>query len=114
MIIIGILAAIAIPTFLAQRDNARQGAMESDIRNLAAQATSCSASANGSYATCDRAALQAAPYNFTGTDRVTCVVPAGTLTASRWAGSCSHTDLPAAQSASFDTNGTGRVETNGY
>lgn len=35
VIIIGILAAIAIPTFLAQRDRARYSAVESDLRNAA-------------------------------------------------------------------------------
>ena len=94
IIIIGILAAIAIPTFLAQRENARQAAIESDMRNLA----------------------EGAPYNFVGTNRVTCVVPAATLTANRWAGSCTHADLPAGQSATFDTQGAnaGRVTPVGY
>ena len=35
VIIIGILAAIAIPTFLSQRDRARYSAVESDLRNAA-------------------------------------------------------------------------------
>ena len=35
VIIIGILAAIAIPTFLAQRDKADQAACKSDVRNAA-------------------------------------------------------------------------------
>lgn len=35
MIIIGILAAIAIPAFLNQRVNARDSAAKSDLRNLA-------------------------------------------------------------------------------
>ena len=56
VIIIGILAAIAIPTFLAQRDAARVATVESDVRNMAAAATSCSADNDGSYATCNRAA----------------------------------------------------------
>lgn len=33
VIIIGILAAIAIPVFLNQRENAEQAAVESDVRN---------------------------------------------------------------------------------
>jgi type IV pilus assembly protein PilA len=40
VIIIGILAAIAIPVFLAQRENAQQASCESDTRNAAAAATS--------------------------------------------------------------------------
>jgi type IV pilus assembly protein PilA len=114
VIIIGILAAIAIPTFLAQRENARQAAQESDMRNLAANATACSADNDGSYATCTVAVLQAAPYSFTGTDGVTCT--GGTISATEWGASCHHADLPAAQTASFSTAGAnaGRVVTNGY
>ena len=74
VIIIGILAAIAIPAFLAQRDNARQAAQESDMRNFAAQAVSCSADNDGAYTTCTEAVLTGAPYNWLGTDRVNCDV----------------------------------------
>ena len=52
IIIIGILAAIAIPTFLSQREKAWEAAAQSDLRNAAAAATSCSADNSGSYATC--------------------------------------------------------------
>src|SRR3954470_4988969 len=37
MIIIGILAAIAIPLFLSQRANARDTGVKSDLRSVAAQ-----------------------------------------------------------------------------
>ncbi len=64
VIIIGILAAIAIPVFLSQRDAASTAELESDLRNMGAAATSCSAADNGSYATCDDlAALEASGYN---------------------------------------------------
>ncbi len=50
IIIIGILAAIAIPTFLGQRERARRSAVQSDLRNLAvAQETYFTD--NGSYST---------------------------------------------------------------
>jgi prepilin-type N-terminal cleavage/methylation domain-containing protein len=42
VIIIGLLAAIAIPVFLAQRERAWEAAAQSDLRNAAAAATSCS------------------------------------------------------------------------
>jgi type IV pilus assembly protein PilA len=116
VIIIGILAAIAIPAFLAQRDNARQAAQESDMRNLAAMATSCSANTtnNGAYDNCDFADLQAAPYNWLGTDGVACQVTAAA--GNTWTGSCRHGLLPAGQSATFSTVGAdaGQVETVGY
>ncbi len=72
IIIIGILAAIAIPVFLNQLNNGREAAAQSDLRNLAAAATSCSASFSGAYTpNCDTVAeLQAAPYNFKKTDEV--------------------------------------------
>jgi type IV pilus assembly protein PilA len=114
VIIIGILAAIAIPTFLSQRDNARQSAQESDMRNLAATATSCSADNDGSFASCNVATLSAAPYNFVGTDGVACTD--GTINASQWGATCRQGDLPAGQSASFSTAGAdaGQVVRNGY
>ena len=52
VIIIGILAAIAIPTFLAQRERAWEATARSDLRNAAAAATSCSSFYNGSYVNC--------------------------------------------------------------
>ena len=63
VIIIGILAAIAIPVFLAQRDQARVAMVESDVRNAAAAATSCSAANDGSYATCNLAGITAQGFN---------------------------------------------------
>ena len=51
MIIIGILAAIAIPTFLNQRRNGWQAAVKSDLKNAAIAAESyATATSGGSYA----------------------------------------------------------------
>jgi|SRR5215207_676426 len=64
IIIIGILAAIAIPTFLAQRERAWEGAAASDLRNAAAAATSCSSRNDGDYTGCGTVnALQGFGYN---------------------------------------------------
>src|SRR5215203_2493239 len=49
IIIIGILAAIAIPVFLAQRDRARAAAVQSDLRNAATAAQTCASANNDSY-----------------------------------------------------------------
>src|SRR5215210_467441 len=53
VIIIGILAAIAIPTFLAQREKADIAACRSDTRNAAEAATLVAADNDGSYTTVD-------------------------------------------------------------
>ncbi len=53
IIIIGILAAIAIPAFLAQRDRAEVATLESDLRNAGTAFQTC-ASGNGAvFADCD-------------------------------------------------------------
>ncbi|MDP4014766.1 MAG: prepilin-type N-terminal cleavage/methylation domain-containing protein [Candidatus Nanopelagicales bacterium] len=46
IIIIGILAAIAIPVFLSQRNNAYDAAVESDLRNLATSETAAFTTGN--------------------------------------------------------------------
>ena len=51
IIIIGILAAIAIPTFLAQREKADIAACRSDTRNAAEAATLVAADNDGNYST---------------------------------------------------------------
>ena len=71
VIIIGILAAIAIPVFLAQRGNAQEAAAKSDLRNLAAAATAYAADNDGSYENMTVPALQADPYSYNTTDGVT-------------------------------------------
>ncbi len=57
VIVVGILAAIAIPVFLAQRSSAYEAAAQSDLRNGAAAATACASTAQGSFATCDEPTL---------------------------------------------------------
>ena len=49
VIIIGILAAIAIPVFLSQRESAWNAAAASELRNMAAAATACSTDNDGGY-----------------------------------------------------------------
>lgn len=86
------------------------------MRNLAAEATACSADNDGDYTLCTLAALQGPPYNFVGTDDVVCAVPPAGLGPNTWAGSCRHQDLPAGQQAVFSITGAdaGQVETQGY
>src|ERR687894_498791 len=90
IIIIGILAAIAIPAFLAQRERAAEATVQSDLRNAAAAATSCvnDTDAGGvpnDYTDCNTTALLE-PYGFnisagvaltfTGTDADTLLIQA--------------------------------------
>src|SRR6476619_2006238 len=41
ILIIGILAAIALPAFLGQRDKARDGNAKSDVRNMVSEIEAC-------------------------------------------------------------------------
>ena len=85
MIIIGILAAIAIPTFLNQRKNGWNSATKTDLSNLALAVESSAVDKNGDFtnvfttnvkdtALSTSGALQAgnivAPFEFTGTANV--------------------------------------------
>ncbi len=57
VIVVGILAAIAIPVFLAQRTSAYEAAAQSDLRNGAAAASACASTAQGPFATCNEETL---------------------------------------------------------
>src|SRR3712207_619707 len=60
ILIVGILAAIALPTFLGQQAKGKDSSAKSDARNAVSSIESCYADENN-YANCDTAAeLQAA------------------------------------------------------
>jgi type IV pilus assembly protein PilA len=105
IIIIGILAAIAIPTFLAQREQGWEAAAQSDLRNAAAAATSCAVLDDGDYQACETAA-QLDAFGYNATDGVTLVAD-GTVDA--WSATATH-DLDDGTTYTFDTATTGRVE----
>jgi type IV pilus assembly protein PilA len=52
ILIIGILAAIALPSFLGQSDKAKDSSAKSDVRNAVSQVESCLADGSSSTATC--------------------------------------------------------------
>ena len=56
VLIIGILAAIALPTFLGQRSKAQDASAKSDARNTVSHVESCYANSQ-TYASCDNAGL---------------------------------------------------------
>jgi type IV pilus assembly protein PilA len=60
MIVIGILAGIAVPIFLSQRQKAANTAAKSDLRNIASQLESYAVDAGGDYSAVSPAALTAA------------------------------------------------------
>ena len=64
IIIIGILAAIAIPAFLNQRTAAWDATAKSDLANFEIAAAAYSTSNNGTYAGMSLAVLEGTPYNF--------------------------------------------------
>jgi type IV pilus assembly protein PilA len=55
-LIVGILAAIAIPTMLHQRQDGYDADAKSNARNIYAQVESCGAEAGGDYTNCTTAA----------------------------------------------------------
>src|ERR671921_469019 len=63
IIIIGILAAIAIPVFLAQRERAFEAECRSDTRNAAAAAVTFGAETDGNYTGMDTADLELNGFN---------------------------------------------------
>jgi type IV pilus assembly protein PilA len=65
IIIIGILAAIAIPTFLNQRKKGWDAASKSELRNAAVAQESYAIEANGSY-TSSATALKVEGFNLSG------------------------------------------------
>jgi type IV pilus assembly protein PilA len=52
ILIIGILAAIALPSFLGQQDKGKDAASKSDARNAVTQVESCVSDQGATYATC--------------------------------------------------------------
>jgi len=59
MLILGILAAIAIPAFLNQKNKATDSAAKANARTAQTAMETCSTDNNGSYASCDLAAITA-------------------------------------------------------
>ena len=111
VIIIGILAAIAIPAFLAQRERAWESAAQSDLRNAASAAQSCATQNGGSYANCNSVTAVAGANNdllefgFRPSAQVTTEIQ--TANATQWTARAQHDSGGSAYS--FDTSGNSRV-----
>ncbi len=98
VIIIGILAAIAIPTFLNQRERARRGAVQSDLRNISVQAETFFTD-NGTYAGFATSPLFT---EYRRSDGVTLTV--ASADANQFCVNGVHAGLPAGETWSFDSN----------
>ena len=71
ILIVGILAAIALPVFLGQQKKGQDASAKSDARNLVSHIESCRADAPTGYSDCDTAAeLEPAGGDKTGLDLV--------------------------------------------
>jgi len=84
ILIIGILAAIALPTFLGQRDKAADSSAKSDARNAVSQMESCTTDAAGSAASAVTACSTNAQVRGSGDSAVTvdaAATPGYTITA---------------------------------
>jgi type IV pilus assembly protein PilA len=77
ILIIGILAAIALPTFLGQRDKAADSSAKSDARNAISQMESCTSDASGSQADAVSACSTNASVLGTGDSSVTVTAVTG-------------------------------------
>jgi type IV pilus assembly protein PilA len=75
VIIIGVLAAIAIPTFLAQRVKAQVSTVESDLRNAGSAYNTCFTD-KSAHASCDTVA-EIDPYGFNKSADVNITEPFG-------------------------------------
>ena len=71
MLILGILAAIAIPAFFSQRNKAADSEAKANVNTAATAMESCATDNGGSYATCNIAALQAIEPTINSTVAVT-------------------------------------------
>jgi len=84
VVIIGILAAIAIPKFSNTKEKAYVASMKSDLRNLVTAEEAYFADNNSTYAS----TVTALGTNFKASSGVTVTV--GTVTATGWSASASH------------------------
>ena len=110
VIIIGILAAIAIPTFLNQRQSGFRAAVESDLRNAATAAETYAVENGGQYLPATTGGETLATYigngttaNFNTSANVTVTSVAGDATS--YCLQFAHSSLPGRQFAFLKANG---------
>jgi len=89
VVIIGILAAIAIPKFASTKDKAYVATMKSDLRNLATYEEQYAADNNGAYFS-GSATFPATMNGFTPSNNVTITATDGGTTPASWTATASH------------------------
>ncbi|MFL5602629.1 MAG: type IV pilin protein [Gemmatimonadaceae bacterium] len=99
VVIIGILAAIAIPKFANTKDKAYVAAMKSDLRNLATYEEQYAADNNGAYFSGDGSAQ-----GFTPSQNVTVSATMNAGPPQTWTATASHS-----QSSKTCSNATGAI-----
>ena len=104
ILIIGVLAAIAIPAFLNQRQGAWEAQVKSDIANAVIAAESYAVEQNGSYASMTLDLIKAKGYN--PTDGV--VIAVSGVTATEYVLTGTHTSIPGTFKLVF-THSTGKT-----
>ena len=93
VVIIGILAAIAIPKFANSKDKTYVAAMKSDLRNLASYEEQYAADNNGSYFA-GTASSSSPLQGFTPSENVTIIAVAPAVLPKHWSASASHAMTP--------------------
>ena len=93
IIIIGILAAIAIPVFLNQRESAWRASVQSDLKNAATVAETYATKHNGSYTGLTDAVLLTEKFK-PSADVTVGITTGGTPAGSSYTLSGKHTSLP--------------------
>lgn len=109
VIIIGVLAAIAVPIFLEQRQRAFTATAQSDARNGAAAANAYASANNGSYTDMDLADLTGT-YEWNLSPSVTGAV--NVISANSYTLSATHSQADASADVCTFTSSTGRVVCN--
>ncbi|MGY6496891.1 MAG: type IV pilin protein [Microcella sp.] len=107
VIIIGVLAAIAIPVFLNQREAAWRSSVESDLRNAAIAMQTAATAQNGSYQ-----GLTLADLNLQSTDGVDIAITSANATSYVLTG-C-HTSLDNTANTTTFNSGTGGLSTGAF
>jgi type IV pilus assembly protein PilA len=112
ILIIGILAAIALPTFLGQRAKGQDSSAKSNARNLVSQVESCYATTED-YTQCDGAdpSLDYGGLSTTGTEAVTVTGASGGYTIAATSKSGNHftiTKTSSGTARTCDSTGTSK------